>query len=84
MVAVVHQEVQLAGKIAAADAVHISEVGSVHPYQQVVLLVIGIGELPRRMTIAGYPMFRQLAPRRRIDRIADLLSAGGRRLDMEL
>ena len=29
-------------------------------------------------------MLRQLAPRRRIDRVADLLPAGGRRFDMKL
>lgn len=29
-------------------------------------------------------MLRQLAPRRRIDRVADLLPAGGRRLDIEV
>ena len=84
LLGVVHQEMQFSGKIAAADTVHIPEVGSVHAYQQVVLLVIGIGELPRRVTVAGYPMFRQLAPCRRIDWVADLLSAGCCRLDMEL
>ena len=52
--------------------------------QQVVLVVILIGELPRRVAIAGDPVLRQLAPYRRIDRVADLLPAGGRRFDMEL
>ena len=84
LLGVVHQEMQFSGKIAAADTVHIPEVGSVHAYQQVVLLVIGIGELPRRVTVAGYPMFRQLAPCPTIDWVADLLSAGCCRLDMEL
>ena len=83
-VGVVHQEVQLAGKVAAADAVHIPQVRAVHADQQVVLLVVLIGELPRRVAVAGDPMLRQLAPRRRIDRVADLLPAGGRRFDMEL
>ena len=84
LLGVVHQEMQLAGKIAAADAVHIPKVRPVHANQQIVLLVIGIGELPRRVTVAGDPMFRQLATRWRIDRIADLLPAGRCRLDMEL
>ena len=83
-VGVVHQEVQLAGKVAAADAVHIPQVRAVHADQQVVLVVVLIGELPRRVTVAGYPMFRQLAPRRRIDRIADLLPAGRCRFDLKL
>ena len=79
VVGVVHQEAQLAGKVAAADAVHIPQVGSVHPYQEIAFLVIGIGELPRCVTVAGDPMLRQLAPRRRIDWVADLLPSGVRR-----
>ena len=84
MVGVVHQEVQFASKIAAADAVHIPKVRLVHANQEIVFLVIGIGKLPRRMTVAGYPVFRQLTPCRRIDRVADLLPAGCRRLYLEL
>ena len=53
VVCVVHQEAQLSGRVAAADAVHVAEVCAVHADQQVVFLVIGIGELPCRMTIAG-------------------------------
>lgn len=53
-VGVVHQEVQFAVWVAAADALHIPQVRAVHADQQVVFLVIGIGELPCRMTIAGY------------------------------
>ena len=84
VVGVIHQEVQLAGKVAAADAVNIPQVCAVHADQQIVLVVVLIGKLPRCVAVAGYPMLRQLAPRRRIDRIADLLPAGGRRFDMEL
>ena len=80
----VHQEGHLACKIAAADAVHIPQVRVVHADQKIVFFVVGIGELPRRMAVAGDPMLRQLAPRRGIDRVADLLPAGGRRFDMEL
>ncbi len=54
------------------------------PIRRSYLFVVLIGELPSRVAVAGDPMLRQLAPRRRIDRIADLLPAGGRRLDMEL
>ena len=84
MVGMVHQEIQLSSKIVAADTIHIQEVGSVHTYQEIVFFVVGIGELPRRVAVAGDPMLRQLAPRRGIDRIANLLPAGGRRFDMKL
>ena len=77
----VHQEGHLAGKVAAADAVHIPQVRAVHADQQVVLVVVLVCELARRVAVAGDPMLRQLAPCRRIDRVADLLPAGSRRLD---
>ena len=79
VVGVVHQEVQFAGRVAAADAVHIPQVRTVHTDQEIVFFVVGIGKLPRRVAVAGDPMLRQLAPRRRIDLVADLLPAGGRR-----
>ena len=84
MVGIVHQEVQLASKIAAADTVHIPQVVAVHADQEIVFFVVGIGELPRGVTAAGDSMLCQLAPRRWIDWVADLLPAGGRRFDMEL
>lgn len=84
LLGVVHQEMQLAGKIAATDTVHIPEVGSVHANQKIVLLVIGIGDLPCCVTVAGDPMFCQLATRWRINWVADLLPAGCRRFDMKL
>ena len=68
----------------ATDTVHIPEVGSVHANQKIVLLVIGIGELPCCVTVAGDPMFCQLATRWRINWVADLLPAGCRRFDMKL
>ena len=80
----VHQEGHLASKVAAADAMHIPQVGAVHANQQIVLVVVLIRELPRRVAVAGDSVLRQLAPCRRIDRVADLLPAGGRRFDMEL
>ena len=83
-VGVVHQEAELAIRVATADAVHIPQVCAVHANQQIVLVVVLIGELPRCVAVAGDPMLRQLAPHRRIDRVADLLPAGSRRLDMEL
>ena len=84
VVGVVHQEGHLAGKVAAADAVHIPQVGTVHADQQVVFVVVLISELPCCVIAAGNPMLCQLAPRRGIDRVADLLPTGGRRFDMKL
>ena len=84
MVGVVHQKVQLSGKVATADAVHISQIGSVHANQQVVLLVVSVGELSCRVTTTGDSVFCQLAPCWWIDWIADLLPAGGCRFDLEL
>ena len=78
LLGVVHQEMQFAGEVAAADAVHIPQVCAVHADQQVVLVVVLVGELPCRVAVAGDPMLRQLAPRRGIDRIAYLLPAGRR------
>ena len=83
-VGVVHQEAELAVRVAAADAVHIPQVRAVHADQEIVFFVVGIGELPSCVAVAGDPMLRQLAPRRGIDRVADLLSTGGRRFDMKL
>ena len=80
----IHQEGHLAGIIAAADAVHIPQVGTVHANQQIVFVVVAARQLPRCMTAAIDPMFLQLAPRQRINRIADFFPAGRRRLDMKL
>ena len=72
----IHQEGHFFGIVAAADAVHIPEVGLIHANQEIVFVVILIGELPRRMAVAGDSMLRQLAPCRRIDWVTDLLPAG--------
>ena len=52
-VGVVLQEVQLAVRIAAADALHISQVRAVHADQQIVFVVVPLRKLPRRVTAAG-------------------------------
>ena len=79
----IHQEGHFFGIVAAADAVHIPEVGLIHADQEIVFVVVLIGELPRRMAVTGDSMIRQLALCRRIDRVADLLPAGGCRFDMK-
>ena len=80
---VVHQEGHLPGIIAAANAIHILEVGAVHANQQIIFVVVLIGELPRSMTVAGDAMLHQLAACGQIDRIADLLPTGGSRRDLK-
>ncbi len=83
-VGVVHQQVHLAAEVAAADAGHIAQVGPVHPDQQVVFLIIAAFQLPGGLTGAVDPVLSQLAPRRRIDRVADLLGAGSSGFDVKL
>ena len=75
---VIHQEGHLADIVAAADTVHIPEVGLVHADQEIVFVVIPICQLPCGMAFAGDPMLGQLAPCRRIDWVADLLPTGSR------
>ena len=41
-----HQKVHLVVEVAAAAAVHVAEVGLVHPDEQVVFLVVVVVELP--------------------------------------
>ena len=84
LLGVVHQEAELAVRVAAADALHIPQIRTVHADQQIAFVVVPLRELPCRMTIAGYLMLRQLALCRRIDRVANLLPAGCCRLDIEL
>ena len=71
-------------RVTAADALHIPEVGFVHADEQVEFPVVAFGELPRSVAAAGDPMLRQLAPRRRVDGIAELLAAGCSGLYMKL
>ena len=71
-------------EVAAADAVHAAEVGLVHSNDQVVFLVVVVAELPGGVALAGDAVLRQLPPGRRVDRVANLLPAGGRRGDLEL
>lgn len=74
----IHQEGHLFGIVAAADTVHIPEVGLVHADQEIVFVVIPICQLPCGMAFAGDPMLGQLTPCRRIDRVADLLPTDSR------
>lgn len=75
---VIHQEGHLADIVAAADTVHIPEVGLVHADQEIVFVVIPICQLPCGMAFAGDPVLSQLALCRRIDWVADLLPTGSR------
>ena len=78
----IHQEGHLAGVIAAADTVHIPEIGLIHADQEIVFVVIPVRQLPHGVTATGDAMLRQLALCRRIDWVADFLSARGCRFDM--
>ena len=84
MIGIIHQEMDFVGKVAAADPVHIPQIGFVHPDQLVVFLVVAVDELPGCVAAAGDPMLGQLAACRRIDWVPDLLPAGSRRCDLEL
>ena len=76
MIGIIHQEMYFVGKIAAANPVHIPQIGFVHPNQQKVFFVIAVGELPCGVTAARDPILGQLTSCRQIDRIANLLPAG--------
>ena len=60
-VGIVPQKVHFAAEVAAAGAVHIPQLGPVHPDQEV---AIGAGEFPRSFSGAVDAMLRQLVPRR--------------------
>ena len=73
---VVEQTMDLSLRVTAADAQHIADVGTVHADEQIVAAIVCPGQLTRRMPGAGDAVGRKLPPRRRIDRVADLLGAG--------
>lgn len=79
----IHQQMHLVGKIAAANAVHILQVGMFHANQEVVLFVVAVPQLASRFARAVDAMLGQLAAGRRVYWIADLLGAGGCRLDLK-
>ena len=71
------EQMELPIRVAAADAAHVPHIGLVHPNEEVILSVVGGGELPGGLPRAADTMLRQLPAGRGIDRIADLLGAGG-------
>ena len=81
---ILHQQMQFAVEIAAADAMHVPKIGSVHPNQEVEAVVVLVPQLAGRFAGAVDAMLGQLAAGRGIDRIADLLGAGGGGFDVEL
>lgn len=80
---VVEQAVDLARRVAAADAGHIADVGAVHPDEQVVFVVVRPRHLPRRVRPAEHAVRRQLPPRGWVDRVAEFLGACRRRVNDE-
>ena len=70
-------------RIAAADAAHIPDVGLVHADEQVPVPIVLPPQLPGQLALAADAVLGQLPAGRRIDRVADLLSAGGGRFDVK-
>ena len=56
---------------------HVPEVLLVHADEEVIVLIIPPGQEPGGVPLAGDAVLRQLAPRRGIDRVPDLLPGGG-------
>ena len=81
---VVEQAMDFSLRVTAADAQHIADVGTVHADEQVVAVIVCPGQLTRRMPSAGDAVGRKFPPRRRIDRVADLLGAGRSRVNNKL
>ena len=71
------QQVDLPLRITAADPPHVPEVLLVHTDEEVIVLIIPPGQEPGGVPLAGDAVLRQLAPRRGIDRVPDLLPGGG-------
>ena len=83
---VIQQQTDFPVGITAEEALHIPQVGAVHADEQVIPAIIGPGQLPGRLAGAGNAVLGQNPPRRRIDRVPQLLSAGsgGRNLKRSL
>ena len=82
-VGVVEQPVHLPRRITAADTLHVFEVRALHADEQIVLLVVLRRELARSVSLAGNAVLGELAPRGRIDGIADLIAARRRGVDLK-
>lgn len=74
---VVQQAADLMIRVAPGDAGHVPHVGAVSGQEQVVSVVVGAGHLHRPVVAKGHAHLLQLAFGRGIDRVADLLPAGG-------
>ena len=81
---VVQEQGDFPVRVAAAYTVHISKIGAVHAYEEVVVGIILFGELTGGVARTGDAVLGPLASGRWIDGIADLLAAGGGGGDMEL
>jgi len=73
----IHEEVQFAFRVAAADAAYVPEVGAVHADEHVVSVIVVPPKLPRGLALAVDAVLCEFAPGGRVDRVADLLRAGG-------
>ena len=81
------ETIEIAGKtcrIAAADSLHVAQVGPVHADEQVKAAVVPAGQLPGGFAGAVDAVLLELAAGRRINRIPDFLGAGGGGLNEEV
>ena len=73
----VHQQMQSAGGVAAADPLHIPQVGMIHADEQIIGLIVALLQLAGGFSGAVDAMPVQQPADGGIDRVSQLLSAGG-------
>ena len=79
----VQQEVDFSLRVAAADAPDVPQILLIHADQEVERVVVPLRELACGVALTGDPVLGQLAPRGRIDGIADLITARRRGVDLK-
>ena len=84
MGSIIQEAADLPFRVSPGDAGHVPHVGAVGRQKQVVLVIVGLGHLNGPVAGEGDPLRLQLPHSRRIDGVADLLPAGGGRVNIEL
>jgi len=69
--------------VAAGDACHVSDIGGIHTDQIIIICIVLRSHLYRAVGHRRDPDLAQLADSAVVGRIADLLPAGGGRVDVE-
>ena len=70
-------------RVASTDALHIADIGPVHPDEIIEPRVIRLGNSPRVFPVAVNAVPRENPARAGIDRVPELLVARPRRLDID-